>query len=147
MDKLRDAEQRPCAVRRSCVSAAPVPVAGPLLASVAVIATAAVLATIAGLSSLAVLAVTAAAAIGSAHVARRTINSLLAGTVLVIARPFSPGEPVRLYVPERREVVAAEIVRIGAANTTLATPDGPIVMPNSRLLRGFPEQAELDLSA
>jgi small-conductance mechanosensitive channel len=123
-----------------------VPVAGPLLALAAVTAAAALVAAVSGLAAPVVVAVTAGAAIAAAHAIRRTINSLLAGTVLTVARPFSPGERVRLYIPELPDVADAVIVRIGPANTTLATPGGLLVLPNSRLLRGFPDHVDLDLT-
>jgi small-conductance mechanosensitive channel len=81
----------------------------------------------------------AVALIGTAALAHRTVRSLLAGAGLALARPFSAGERVRLYVPELHGVVEAEIVRIGAANTTLATGTGILVVPNARMLRRPPE--------
>ena len=56
--------------------------------------------------------------------ARRTVSSLLAGAGSR-SPPYVPGEHVRVFVPARRSVQDAEIVRVGPANTTLLTPRRP----------------------
>jgi small-conductance mechanosensitive channel len=69
---------------------------------------------------------------------RDVLSNALAGIALLLARPYSPGERVRLYAPELRATVDAEVVRVGLVQTTLASPSGVFVVPNTRLLRTPP---------
>jgi hypothetical protein len=57
---------------------------------------------------------------------------VFAGLVLLLVRPYAPGERLVLQL---REPVEAELVRVGFANTTLCSRHGLITVPNSRLLR------------
>jgi small-conductance mechanosensitive channel len=138
MNKLRDDLRTVRATRRSRVSQSPARVAGPILVASVGITIATLTAMLTGLTAEGVAAVAAAAHVLAAVAIRRTLGSLLAGVGLALIRPFSPGECVRIYVPELHAVVTAEIVRIGAANTTMATPRAVLVVPNSRMLRGGP---------
>jgi small-conductance mechanosensitive channel len=128
--------------RRERVSASPARVAAPLVVAVVTIAYAALASSLLGLSVWPVLAITAGVAIAGALVARRTTSSVLAGVALLLIRPYAPGERVRLNSPIDGLPVEAEVVRIGLANTTLSTGTGLLVVPNSRLLKGVPEQPE-----
>jgi small-conductance mechanosensitive channel len=93
-----------------------------------------------GLSGLLVIAITLAVAIAGGIVARRTVTSVLTGVGLLLIRPYAPGERLLLRLPDA--VVEAEVVSIGLVNTTLATPDGLLVVGNTYLLRGMPRTPE-----
>ena len=67
---------------------------------------------------------------------RRSFGSLVAGAGIRVAQPYVPGEQVRLFIPSRAAVEVAEVVRVGPANTTLATEDGLVLVPNAVMLRG-----------
>jgi small-conductance mechanosensitive channel len=112
----------------------------PLLLAVAVIGSAALVSAALGLSLGAVLAVTAVVAVTGAVIAHRTVRSLSAGVALLLIRPYAPGERVRLHSAAHGGLVEAEVVRIGLANTTLATDTGLLVVPNHRLLHGVPDK-------
>jgi small-conductance mechanosensitive channel len=109
-----------------------------LLSAFAVALIAAVTAVI-GLPVLDVLAAALATAVLCGALAHRIVGNLFAGLVLTLIRPYAPGEKLRLFSPVRGCVVEAEIVRIGAANTTLATTRELIVVPNNTLLRSTPQ--------
>jgi small-conductance mechanosensitive channel len=98
-----------------------------------------------GLPPLVVLAITLGVAIAGGIVARRTVTSLVTGIGLLLIRPYAPGERLLLRLPDA--VVEAEVVRIGIVNTTLATPDGLLVVGNTYLLRGMPVAAEATRSS
>jgi small-conductance mechanosensitive channel len=75
---------------------------------------------------------------------RRTISSLAVGAGILLAQPYRPGDRVLVYVPTLCRTVDAEVVRVGAANTTLLVRDvaGPpggvdslVVVPNNRMVR------------
>ncbi len=72
----------------------------------------------------------------SGFACRRTVGSLVAGAGLRVAQPFEPGEQIRVYIPSLDSVQDAEIVRVGPANTTLATAGGIVLVPNADMLRG-----------
>ncbi|WP_375493790.1 hypothetical protein [uncultured Jatrophihabitans sp.] len=78
----------------------------------------------------------------AAVVARRTLGSLFAGLTLQLARPYTPGEQVRLFVPAIGKVTEAEVIRLGVVSTTLGTSDGLLVVPNAHMLRAAPECRE-----
>jgi small-conductance mechanosensitive channel len=117
-------------------------VTAPLLAAVVFIGGTAVTASLAALSALAVLGLTIAVALGGAIVMRRTLGSLLAGVGLLLVRPYAAGERLRLNSPCDGAPIEAEVVRVGLVNTTLATDDGVLVVPNTSLLRGLPAEPE-----
>jgi small-conductance mechanosensitive channel len=118
----------------------------PLLAAVVVTGAAALGSVAVGLPLALVLAVTAAVALVGAFVAQRTVLSVLAGLTLLVVRPYAPGERVRLPSPEDGSAIEAEVVRLGLANTTLATTSGLLIVPNSRLLPGVPQQPDADIN-
>lgn len=89
-----------------------------------------------GLPVLAVLGLALGLAFVSATLHRRTVGSLVAGAGIRVARPYEPGERVRMRVPSRGRVETVEVVRVGPANTTLMTDDGLVVVPNALMLRG-----------
>lgn len=65
--------------------------------------------------------------------AQQALGSLFAGLVLLIARPYVPGQRIRVV---GGSVGAQEgvVVSVGLVYTTLATDDGPLNIPNSALL-------------
>ncbi len=138
MQELRADARRAGTARRECDSSTPAPVTLAMVCAVVGITAAALVSSELGLSMTLVLAVTAAVALLGAFVAHRTVGSVLAGLMLLIVRPYAPGERLRLQLA-CQGTVDAELVRIGLANTTLSTGTGLIVVPNSRLLRGAPQ--------
>jgi small-conductance mechanosensitive channel len=145
MQELRIDARRAMTTRRERDSTTPARLTFPLLCAVVTIGAAATLATALGLPLALILGITALVAILGAFAAHRTVGSMLAGVTLLVVRPYAPGERVRLHLPPHG-TLEAELVRVGLANTTLATPTGLLVVPNSRLLRGVPQQAAADLS-
>jgi small-conductance mechanosensitive channel len=144
MHELRADARRACTARRERASVTPARLTFPLLSAALVLGAVAATSSAAGLSLGLVLAITVLVAVVGACVARRTVGSVLSGATLLLVRPYSPGEQVRLYLP-MHGVIDAELVRVGLANTTLATSDGLLVVPNSRLLRGLPQRPDADL--
>ena len=108
----------------------------PLTTAVVTIGAAALVTSALGMTPLLVISITLAVAIAGGIVARRTVTSLLVGVGLLLVRPYEPGERLLLRLPDA--IVEAEVVRIGLVNTTLATPDGLLVVGNTYLLRGMP---------
>ena len=139
MGQLRVDACRAAAARRECDSSTPAPFTFALLCAVVAIGGAAIVSSALGLSMTLVLAITAAVAVFGACVAHRTVGSVLAGLMLLIVRPYAPGERLRLYLPGQGRVVDAELVRVGLANTTLSTGSGLVLVRNSQLLRGAPQ--------
>jgi small-conductance mechanosensitive channel len=111
----------------------------PVLSAVVVIGAAALISVLIGLPLLAVVGITVAVAVLGALVAHRPMANVLAGITLLVVRPFSPGERVRLPATYDGAPLDAEILRIGLANTTLCTGSGLLVVPNSRMLHGSPK--------
>lgn len=140
MDELRDA-RRACTARHERVSSSPAPLTMPLVAAVVVIGAAAVVSSVLGLALGLVLAITLGVALLGAFVAHRTVVSVLAGLILLVSRPYAPGERVLLPSPVDGAPIEAEVVRVGLANTTLATAAGLLVVPNRRLLAAGPRVA------
>ncbi len=108
-------------------------------AGAAAVAVGAVAAAAAGAGTAVVAGVAVVVAVLVALSARHTLGALIAGITLRLARPYAPGEQVRLYMPEVGDVAEAEIVKLGAVTTTLGIADGVLVVPNTRLLRAAPE--------
>jgi small-conductance mechanosensitive channel len=104
--------------------------------AVLVIGSTATASLVSGLSLWLVAAITLAVALAGAVVARRAVASLFAGLSLLVIRPYAPGEQLRLHSHADDSVLDVEVVRIGLVNSTLATPSGLLVLPNSSLLRG-----------
>ena len=127
--------------RRDCVPALERPVSKraratlPLLIAPVAIALTAVLGETVGLSTIPVLGLTVFVAVAGGLVAHRTVASVLAGVVLLLARPFAAGDRLRLYVPELGEVAEAVLLRTGLVTSTLCTGSGVLVVPNRALLR------------
>jgi Mechanosensitive ion channel len=146
---LTDA-RRACSARRDEPSApvGPTPAAtraratAPIVLAPFAIALAAVGAAACGLSFAAVVAVALSVAVAGAAVAHRTVSSVLAGVVLVLARPYEPGERLRVHLPELGGPTEAEVLRIGLVTTTLCTGAGVLVLPNRRLLAPAPRPAD-----
>lgn len=130
-----DARARP----RERAFASPAPVAVPLAAAAAVLALAVAGCIVFSLPLGDDLAIYVAAVLAAAVIAHRTVLSLIAGLALALIRPYALGERVRLRSPAHGGVVDAEVVRIGAANTTLATENGLFVVANHLLLKGAPD--------
>jgi small-conductance mechanosensitive channel len=65
--------------------------------------------------------------------AQQALGSLFAGLVLLVSRPYVPGQRIRVV---GGSVGAQEgvVVSVGLVYTTLATDDGPLNIPNSALL-------------
>jgi len=110
----------------------------PLLLAPVTVSVAAIVATLSGLPAFGVLLVAAAVAVGGGLIAHRAARRLVTGAVLVVARPFAPGDRVRVYVPELGRVLDAELLRIGPLTTTLCTDSGVLVVPTGELLRTPP---------
>jgi small-conductance mechanosensitive channel len=109
-----------------------------LLAPIAITASA-LAAMVAGLAAPAVVAVALAVAVAGGLVAHRTVSSVLAGLMLLLARPFTPGDRLRVVVAELGAVEAV-VLRIGLVTTTLCTATGVLVLPNDQLLRAPAER-------
>lgn len=138
MHLLRDDVRRGCTDRRAQASARPARLVGPVLISIAIVVAASMVLSLTGVPIGIVIGVAVATALTTALVAHRANASLLAGIVLLVVRPYTPGERIRLYAPERGGEIEAEIVRVGLLNTALATDGGLLLVPNTRLLRSAP---------
>lgn len=138
MDLRRETLRRAVPVRRPQPSSTPARVRTLVLATLvdALVIAAAITA---GLSPLVVVAVAAATVLVVALATQHSLRSALAGLTLMLVRPYGPGELLRLYLPEVRHTVDAELVRVGLVNTTLATHGGLLVVPNTLLLRHPPQ--------
>jgi small-conductance mechanosensitive channel len=101
---------------------------------VAIVLTALVSA-LAGLSLPFVVAITLGVVVLGGVVAHRTVASVLSGLMLLLARPYAPGDRLRLHVDELGGPAEVEVLRIGLVTTTLCTGAGVLVLPNVRLLR------------
>jgi small-conductance mechanosensitive channel len=94
-----------------------------------------VVTTSAGWSATAVLLACALVAVVGGVLAHRAVGRLVSGSMLAVARPFAPGDRLRLYVPELGRVAEAELVRVGPLTATLCTDSGVLVVPTGDLLR------------
>ena len=74
-------------------------------------------------------------ALAGALASYRTTINLVAGILLLVVRPYQPGERVRLQQPRSHAAFEAEVVRLGLVNTTLANESGLLVVPNVRMLQ------------
>ena len=142
MQDFKDDARRVRDAHRERVSASPAPLAAQLLFVGTFVSSATLIAAAAGFSLLAVLAVAAVALVIAGAIAHRTLSSLFAGLVLAIVRPYAPGERLRIFSPSHGCMVEATLVHTGAANTTLATDAGLLVVANNRLLKDVPERAD-----
>lgn len=69
-----------------------------------------------------------------AFAARTYLADLGAGGVLRFAEAFKAGDTIHLYSADEHEYVDATVVRLGALRTTLAAPQGVLVVPNHQML-------------
>jgi small-conductance mechanosensitive channel len=65
--------------------------------------------------------------------AQQALGNIFAGLVLLIARPYVPGQQVRV-VGGSVGAQQGAVVSVGLVYTTLLTSDGPLNIPNSALL-------------
>jgi small-conductance mechanosensitive channel len=66
--------------------------------------------------------------------AQQTLGNVIAGTVLLSARPFKVGDRVRLQGGPLAGRIEGEVSAHGLLYTTFATGDGPVLVPNSVVL-------------
>jgi small-conductance mechanosensitive channel len=66
--------------------------------------------------------------------AQQTLGNVIAGTVLLSARPFRVGDPVRLQGGQIAGQIEGTISSLGLLYTTFATEEGSILVPNSVVL-------------
>lgn len=66
--------------------------------------------------------------------AQQTLGNVIAGTVLLSARPFRVGDSVRLQGGQLAGQIEGTIASLGLLYTTFATEEGSILVPNSVVL-------------
>ena len=66
--------------------------------------------------------------------AQQTLGNVIAGTVLLSARPFRVGDKVRLQGGQLAGQIEGTVSSLGLLYTTLATEEGSIMVPNSAVL-------------
>jgi small conductance mechanosensitive channel len=66
--------------------------------------------------------------------AQQTLGNVIAGTVLLSARPFRVGDSVRLQGGQIAGQIEGTISSLGLLYTTFATEEGAIMVPNSVVL-------------
>jgi small conductance mechanosensitive channel len=66
--------------------------------------------------------------------AQQTFANVMAGSVLLSARPFRVGQPVRLQGGALAGSVEGLVTTLGLLYTTLVSRDGPIMVPNAVVL-------------
>jgi small conductance mechanosensitive channel len=66
--------------------------------------------------------------------AQQTLGNVIAGTVLLSARPFKVGDRVRLQGGPLAGRIEGEVSAHGLLYTTFVTTDGPVLVPNSVVL-------------
>lgn len=138
--ELRDDTKQARGKRRERAAAMPAHVMAPLCIVLAVAFAGSAVAHWMGLGDLGVATIAMCLVGLGALAAHRTISSLAAGAGIRLAQPYLVGERVRAYVPSLGRTVDAEVVRVGAANTTLLIRDDAgteslVVVPNSRMIR------------
>lgn len=148
----RDDARRACKERRVRAAMSPAHVLVPSLLALAVVVLSGLTARWFGMGATGIWAVVAVTAAVCSVAAHRTIGSLAAGAGIRLAKPYAPGERVRVHLPRLNRTVDAEVVRVGAANTTLVVRDtgfefdgrsgvdSIVVVPNSVMLRGTPSK-------
>jgi hypothetical protein len=143
-DLLRQQRRRVYRQHRERAAGMPAHVGAPLTFAGIAIALSAVAAHWLDLPTLGVIVVVSAVTVVAALAARSTVSSLAVGAGVLLAQPYRAGDQVRVYVPALRRTVDAEVVRVGAANTTLLVRDADgassgvdslVVVPNNRMLR------------
>jgi small-conductance mechanosensitive channel len=81
--------------------------------------------------------------------AQQALGNLFAGLVLMIARPYVPGQRVRVQGGPLGGPLVGIVSTVGLIYTTLVTGDGPLNVPNSALLSaaiGPAKEASTDLT-
>ena len=68
--------------------------------------------------------------------AQQTIGNLIAGTVLMIARPFRVGDRVRMHAGGVAGQVEGTVTSVGLLYVTLANGEDRILVPNNVVLAG-----------
>ena len=68
--------------------------------------------------------------------AQQTLGNLIAGTVLLSARPFRVGDRVRMHAGGVAGQVEGIVVSLGLLYTTLANGEDRILVPNNVVLSG-----------
>lgn len=80
--------------------------------------------------------------------AQPVLSNLFAGLVLLFARPYVPGQRIRVMSGALNGPHTGVVVSAGLLYTMLETPDGPLNIPNSGLLAAAvgpaPKDADLD---
>ena len=66
--------------------------------------------------------------------AQQTLGNVIAGTVLLSARPFRVADRVRLQGGQVAGQIDGTVSSLGLLYTTIVTDDGPIMVPNSAVL-------------
>jgi small-conductance mechanosensitive channel len=83
--------------------------------------------------------------------AQQTFGNLIAGTVLLTARPFSAGDRVRLQGGGLAGSIEGTVSALGLLYTTLASREGPVLVPNATVLAvavvPLTEPTDVDLRA
>jgi small-conductance mechanosensitive channel len=76
----------------------------------------------------------AASAVIVGLAAQQTLANVMAGAVLLSARPFRVGEPVRLQAGGLAGSLEGTVTTLGLLYTTLVSREGPVMIPNAGLL-------------
>jgi small-conductance mechanosensitive channel len=66
--------------------------------------------------------------------AQQALGNVFAGVVLLIARPFSVGDAIRIKAGNLGGVTEGTVSAMGMTYVTLLTDEGPVSMPNSGVL-------------
>jgi hypothetical protein len=119
--------------RRARLAATPAHVVVPTLIAAAAIVAAVLVAHWLGASAIATIVAALVTWVVASIVAHRTVSSVAAGATLRLAAVYTPGERVRIDLPQYG-LIDAEIVHVGLANTTLLAGEKLVVVANNRLL-------------
>jgi small-conductance mechanosensitive channel len=107
---------------------------GFLIRLVTIVVAALVALRVAGIEARALALGTAFTAVIFGLAAQQTLGNLIAGTVLLSARPFRVGERVRLQGGPIAGQIEGTVSSLGLLYTTFATGDDSIMVPNSVVL-------------
>jgi small-conductance mechanosensitive channel len=66
--------------------------------------------------------------------AQQALGNIFAGVVLLLARPFNVGDPIRIRSGAFGGELTGVVVGMGMTYVTLLTTDGPLSLPNSGVL-------------
>jgi hypothetical protein len=148
MTLQRDDVRRACQDRRDRAAMSPAHVAVPAALALLAVVLSGLFAHWLGLGTPGIWATVGAASVLSSVAAHRTVGSLAAGAGIRLAQPYGEGERVCVHLPSLDRTVQAEVLRVGAANTTLVVRDAGfgfdgrsgvdsiVVVPNNVMLRG-----------